>query len=206
MTPMADDSKKPDLPEGFLLGETLQLFSRERCIQIAELYKFKNPSDLYRRLTDLYSIYAMYISADRGATNSNVKQRLLEVTAAAEGLSRKLRLLPSFEATVFFSRLGTGKASFISKLELMAEQAGYLSKAIESDDGKKRLSLENVFVLDLIKLFERGTGVLATNIHRDAAGHDTKTIKEPALEFVRACLTEAGIWKSENSIAGLIQE
>ena len=73
----------------------------------------------------------MYISADRGATNSNVKQRLLEVTAAAEGLSRKLRLLPSVEATVFFSRLGTGKASFISKLELMAEQAGYLYKAIE---------------------------------------------------------------------------
>ena len=123
--------KKPDLPKGFLLGETLQLFSRERCIQIAELYKFKNPFDLYRRLTDLYSVYAMYISADRGATNSNVKQRLLEVTAAAEGLSRKLRLLPSVEATVFFSRLGTGKASFISKLELMAEQAGYLYKAIE---------------------------------------------------------------------------
>ena len=202
---MADDSKKPDLPEGFLLGETLQLFSRERCIQIAELYKFKNPFDLYRRLTDLYSVYAMYISADRGATNSNVKQRLLEVTAAAEGLSRKLRLLPSVEATVFFSRLGTGKASFISKLELMAEQAGYLYKAIESDDGKK-LSLENVFVLDLIKLFEQGTGVLATNIHCDAEGNHTKTIKEPALEFVRACLTEAEIWKRKNLIADLIQE
>jgi len=125
---------------------------------------------------------------------------------AAEGLSRKLRLLPSFVATVFLSRLGTGKASFISKLEPMAEQAGYLSKAIESDDGKKRLRQENLLLLDLIKLFERGTGVLATNIHCDAEGNDAKTIKEPALEFVRACLTEAGIWKSENSIADLIQE
>ena len=53
---MAEDLKKTDLPAGFLLGETLQLFSREKCTQKAKIYKFQNPSELYRRLTDLYSI------------------------------------------------------------------------------------------------------------------------------------------------------
>ncbi|MAJ86779.1 MAG: hypothetical protein CMK28_01925 [Porticoccaceae bacterium] len=60
---MAEDLKKTDLPAGFLLGETLQLFSREKCTQKAKIYKFQNPSELYRCLTHLYSIYAMYISA-----------------------------------------------------------------------------------------------------------------------------------------------
>ena len=203
---MEDDSKKPDLPAGFLLGETLQVFSKEKCTQIANIYKFQNPSELYRRLTDLYSIYAIYISADRTLTASNAKKDLLEVIEAADNLSRSLRILPSFEATVFFSRLGTGKASFISKLELMSEQAEYLLAAIESDDGNKGLSLENLLVLDLIKLFESGTGTPAAYKIFDAADNNKKNINRPALEFVRACLTEAGIWKSEHLITELIQK
>ena len=148
----------------------------------------------------------MYISAARAETDSDLKRNLHDVTQAADSLSRSLRILPSFEATVFFSRLGTGKASFISKLELISEQGGYLSKAIDSDDDIKRLSLENLPILDLYKVYDSGTGESALLKHRDLHDDDMENIEKSALQFIGACLSEGGIWKSEHLIAQLIQK
>ncbi|MAJ86780.1 MAG: hypothetical protein CBD08_001885 [Cellvibrionales bacterium TMED148] len=117
-----------------------------------------------------------------------------------------MRIIPSFEATVFFSRLGTGKASFISGLKLMGEQAVYLPKAIDSDDDIKRLSLENLPILDLYKVYDSGTGESALLKQRDLHDDDMETLEKSALQFIGACLSEGGIWKSEHLIAELIQK
>ena len=88
----------------------------------------------------------------------------------------------------------------------MGEQAGYLSKALDSDDDNKRLSLENLPILDLYKLYDIGTGESALLKHRDLHEDDMENIEKSALQFIGACLSKGGIWKSEHLIAQLIQK
>ena len=190
--------------KGLIIGDVKELFSKDECRALALSHGFRNDVAPYEALNKLYSLFKMYSGADKPLTKSAVRQAFGAISSNADKLIKSLDI-PLFESAVLHSRLDTDREALIGILERLSENATHLQDAVADDQSGRRMWIQNEFILGLVDLYEKGTGLLASAISYNPANDEDQQYQGKSLSFISVCLVKAEIKMSDGAIVQLIK-
>lgn len=190
--------------KGLIIGDVKELFSKDECRALALRHGFRNDVAPYETLNKLYSLFKMYSGADKPLTKSAVKRAFGAISSNADKLIKSLDI-PLFESAVLHFRLDADREALIGILERLSENATHLQDAIADDQSGRRMWIKNEFILGLVDLYEKGTGLLASAISYNSANDEDQQYQGKSLSFISVCLVKAEIKMSDGAIVQLIK-
>ena len=190
--------------KGLIIGDVKELFSKDECRALALSHQFSDGVLSYEALNKLYSLFSMYSSADKPLSKSAVKRVFGAISSNADKLIKSLDI-PLFESAVLHSRLDADREALIGILERLSENATHLQDAVADDQSGRRMWIKNEFILGLVDLYEKGTGLLASAISDNPANDKDQQYQGKSLSFISICLVKSEIKISDGAIVQLIK-
>jgi hypothetical protein len=190
--------------KGLSIYDVKELFSKAECGELATKYGFSADTKLYGDLKECYSHYMHWSEAEAPPTPKQAKNAFKAISTNADKLIASLDL-PLFESAVLHSRLDVDRDPLIRLLGRVSELAGELEEALEVGTSGRRMMIENQFIRDLFRIYQKSTDLSGSGISDNPAREPDQQFNGNSLEFIRCCTDKAGIWKTDAAINQLIK-
>ena len=190
--------------KGLLIDDARELFSKAECEELITKYGFSSGTNLYKELNKCYSFCMLYSEADKPPTSKETKNAFKAISTNADKLIVSLDL-PLFESAVLHSRLDVDREPLIRLLGRVSELAGELEEALELGTSGRPMMIENQFIRDLFRIYQKSTELRGSGISDNPAREPDQQFNGNSLEFITCCTDKAGIWKTDAAINQLIK-
>ena len=190
--------------KGLSIYDVRELLSIAECGELATKYGFSADTKLYGSLKECYSHYMHWSEAEAPPTSKQTKNAFKAISTNADKLIASLDL-PIFESAVLHSRLAIDRDALITLLRQVSALSLELEGAVELGTSGRQIMIENQFIKDLFKTYQKGTGLSGSGISDNPAKEPDQQLSGNSLEFIRCCTDKAGIWKTDKAINQLIK-
>jgi hypothetical protein len=102
--------------------------------------------------------------------------------------------------------MGIDRGPLAEILTKLSVEAGCLQEMIQPDKRGHPVQWENVWILDLLDLYELDTGTSPISYSDNPAKEKENQYSGKVLSFIRACIKKADLWKTDDAIVHLIKD
>ena len=189
----------------FKNGNVDELFSKDEFDEIQKEHFFKDPEAVRYRIAHLYAYNRPEANFEPLMTKKEVNKRLRSIKSRAARIVEDLDL-PFYKSLHLHSRMGIDRGPLVEILTKLSVEAGYLQEMIQPDKRGHPVQWENVWILDLLDLYELDTGTSPISYSDNPAKEKENQCSGKVLSFIRACIKKADLWKTDDAIVHLIKD
>ena len=189
----------------FKNGNVDEFFSKDEFDKIQKEHFFKDPEAVRYRIAQLYAYNRPEADFESPMTGKEVNKRLSSIKSRAARIVKDLDL-PFYKSALLHSRMGIDQGPLAEILTNLSVEAGYLQEMIQPDKRGHPFQWENVWILELLDLYELDTGTSPISYSDNPAKEKENQYSGKVLSFIRACIKKADLWKTDDAIVHLIKD